>query len=296
METVDSLEHALPAATPQAPVSMCFSYDLYRPQLLETILPVVDAIEVCPDTISYSKGGEILLDERILEQLKSVNHTKKILIHGVGLSIGSYDTMNPTYLSLLDKLFDTLTITWHSEHLAYCQVDGENLNTMLAVPRTDEMLEILTARVLWLKARYGTPFLLENIANILPTQRYDYQIPEFLNKLHQFSDCGFILDIYNLECDEHNYDISIADYMDSLNLKAVREIHIAGGTMEQNMKLDIHTRKVGNRTLQLTEQVLRRNTGVEVLTFELLPEAYSLYEPQEISDHILDIKNKLHLI
>ena len=286
METVDPLAQAFTESVAKTPVSMCFSYDLYRPQLFEEILPVVDAIEICPDTISYSKGGKIFLEERILEQLQSVNKDKKIFIHGVGLSIGSYDKMSSNYLYLLDELFEKLNITWQSEHLAYCQVDGQNLNTMLAVPRTEEMLDLLTTRVLDLKKRYGVPFLLENIANILPAQRYEYSLPVFLNKLHQTSGCGFILDIYNLECDEHNYDISLEDHIATLDLQAVKEIHIAGGTTEQNMKLDIHSRKVSDRTLQLTEQVLTKNSGVEVLTFELLPEAYSLYEPGEISEHI----------
>src|SRR5688572_23206051 len=289
METVDPLAQAFTESVAKAPVSMCFSYDLYRPQLFEAILPVVDAIEICPDTISYSKGGKIFLEERILEQLQSVNKDKKIFIHGVGLSIGSYDEMSSNYLYLLDELFEKLKITWQSEHLAYCQVDGQNLNTMLAVPRTEEMLDLLTTRLLDLKKRYGVPFLLENIANILPAQRYEYTLPAFLNKLNQMSGCGFILDIYNLECDEHNYDISLEDHIATLNLQAVKEIHIAGGTTEQNMKLDIHSRKVSDRTLQLTEQVLAKNSGVEVLTFELLPEAYSLYEPAEISEHIVEI-------
>jgi uncharacterized protein (UPF0276 family) len=296
VETVESLVHISHGNIAKAPVSMCFSYDLYRPKLFESILPVIDAIEICPDTISYSKGGKILFDERILEQLQSVNKEKKIFIHGVGLSIGSYDGMNVSYLSLLDTLFDKLAITWHSEHLAYCQVDGQNLNTMLAVPCTEEMLELLTARVLALRSRYGAPFLLENIANILPAQRYDYSLPVFLNQLSQASGCGLILDIYNLECDEHNYDIALQNYIETLNLAAVKEIHIAGGTTDENMKLDIHSRKVADRTLQLTKQVLAKNSGVEVVTFELLPEAYSLYEPTEISEHIVEIKSKLGIL
>jgi hypothetical protein len=49
METVEPLEQASIGSVAKAPVSMCFSYDLYRPQLFESILPVIDAIEICPD-------------------------------------------------------------------------------------------------------------------------------------------------------------------------------------------------------------------------------------------------------
>ena len=62
------------------------------------------------------------------------------------------------------------------------------------------------------------------------------------------------------------------------------------------MKLDVHSRMVAESTLQKTERVLQKSTGVEFITFELLPEAYTLYEPQQIRDHIIDIKNKLNLL
>lgn len=296
MEMLSSLSKVDQAKRNKPSVSMCFSYDLYRPVLFETLLPVIDAIEICPDTISFSKGGKVFLDERIIGQLQEVNSEKKIFVHGVGLSIGSYDTMNHNYIDLLDQLFDKLNITWHSEHLAYSRVDGENLNTMLSVPRTKEMLDLLTQRVEWLRKRYQVPFLLENIANILPVQPYDYSLPDFLNRLHSSSGCDFILDIYNLECDEHNYKFLLHDYIDELNLSAVKEIHIAGGTMEQDTKLDIHSRKVQDRTLQLTADVLQKKTGVEVLTFELLPEAYTLYEPKDLATHISDIKRTLEIV
>ena len=110
METVEPLARDNFARS-NTSVSMCFSYDLYRPDLWQAILPVIDAIEICPDTISYAKGGKIFLDERIIDQLRSVNHNKKILIHGVGLSLGSYDQMNRTYLDLLDELFEKLNVS-----------------------------------------------------------------------------------------------------------------------------------------------------------------------------------------
>ena len=78
METVEPLARDNFARS-NTSVSMCFSYDLYRPDLWQAILPVIDAIEICPDTISYAKGGKIFLDERIIDQLRSVNHNKKVL-------------------------------------------------------------------------------------------------------------------------------------------------------------------------------------------------------------------------
>jgi uncharacterized protein (UPF0276 family) len=165
----------------------------------------------------------------------------------------------------------------------------------LTVPRTDEALALISARVQWLANRYKVPFLLENIANLLPTREYDYSLPQFLNNLQRSSGCGLILDIYNLECDEYNYHTSAQNHIDEINLQAVKEIHIAGGPIESEMKLDVHSRRVAENTLDLTGQVLQQDSGIEVVTFELLPEAYELYTPEELAQHIHYIRERIDI-
>ena len=80
-------------------------------------------------------------------------------------------------------------------------VDGENLGTMLALPKTRQALDMICERVEMIQARYRLPFLLENIVHILPDYPGDYSEAGFLNAISEQTDCSLLLDVYNLECD-----------------------------------------------------------------------------------------------
>src|SRR5256885_6489417 len=99
-----------------------------------------------------------------MQQLKwATDNNITLLIHGVGLSIGSYDGYASEYIDLLDQLFSELKIKWHSEHLAYTKVNGENVGTMLTLPKTDEAVDMICRRVDSIQNKYKVPFLLENV-------------------------------------------------------------------------------------------------------------------------------------
>ena len=95
------------------------------------------------ETIAEVRGEKISLSREILRELKNVGKGAQIIVHGVGLSIGSHEGWSPTYFRLLDEFLDQIDIAWHSEHLAYTKVDGEHLGIMLAMPKTEEALDMI---------------------------------------------------------------------------------------------------------------------------------------------------------
>jgi uncharacterized protein (UPF0276 family) len=208
-----------------------------------------------------------------MAELKDIRSDAQLIAHGVGLSIGSHDGYSETYLRLLDQLFSQFDIAWHSEHLAYTTVDGESLGTMLALPRTNEMLDLLSERVRRVQERYGVPFLLENVVHILPDCDGEYSDAAFLNQLAANTGCGLILDAYNLECDAFNYGFDIQGFLHELNFENVREIHIAGGVRHRGYQLDVHSRATADSTLQLANMVLAHASNVRAVTYEFLREA-----------------------
>ncbi|RYZ46161.1 MAG: DUF692 family protein, partial [Chitinophagaceae bacterium] len=148
------------------------TYEGKNRDYLEQIIPYVDHIEVSPDSVAIQKNGRTCINPLSLEQLRWVEKETgvQVLLHGVGLSIGSYDGYSTDYLHLLDELTTALkTVRWHSEHLAYTKVDGENLGTMLALPRTDEAVDMVCRRVETIQQKYKLPFLLENVISMLPS-------------------------------------------------------------------------------------------------------------------------------
>ena len=241
--------------------------------LLNRLVPLVDFLEITPDSIARMVNGSASLDTRTLEEIRDIAGDRCVLVHGVGLSIGTAAGWNEDYLRLLDQLLPEVSAVWHSEHLGFTTVDGEQLGTMLAVPRTERMLDLICERVLRIQEAYRLPFLVENIVHMLPDAPFDYTEAGFLNALANRTGCALILDLYNLECDAHNQGFDIAAFLAELEMDHVREIHLAGGNLHRGYRLDVHSRAVADSTLALAQQVIPRAPKLRAVTYELLPQA-----------------------
>jgi uncharacterized protein (UPF0276 family) len=250
------------------------TYECHNPALLERVLPLVDYLEVTPDALAQSSEGEVFLQSAAIAELQNASKAVKLIVHGVGLSIASHEGWSEQYVRLLDDFMEQLDVVWHSEHLGYTRVDGEHLGTMLAPPKTVEALDLICERVCRLQARYGKPFLIENIVHLLPDPPGDYTDAEFLNLLAAQTGCSFILDVYNLECDAQNYCFDIPGFLADLNLGCVHELHVACGVEYRGFLLDVHSRPTRESTVALAQRVIKMaEGGVEVITYELLSEA-----------------------
>lgn len=249
-------------------------YEGRDPRLLECMLPLVDYIEVTLETIAEVYDQRVSLSDEIMSELKNMGNAAQIIVHGVGLSIGSHEGWSPTYLRLLDDFLEQVDVAWHSEHLAYTKVDGEHLGIMLAMPKTEEALEMVCARVRAIQERYRLPFLLENIVHVIPDFPGDYSDAGFLNALTDQTDCGLILDVYNLECDAHNHGFDIPGFLSELHLSNVRELHVACGVEHNGFLLDVHSHLTRHSTVELAQHVVTRAEGsAQVVVYEFMPEA-----------------------
>jgi uncharacterized protein len=250
------------------------NYEGCSPGVLDRVLPFIEYLEVTPDSIAEIQDDRPFLNRDALVELEEASRSVGIIVHGVGLSIGSAEGWNSTYLDLLDQLFERLPILWHSEHLAYTTVGGDHLGTMLALPRTDEALLLVSERVQLIQERYSVPFLCENVVRILPEYPASYSEAGFLNELVRRTGCGLLLDVYNLECDAHNHGFDVAGFLDELDLGAVREVHVECGAEHRGYLLDVHSRVTRESTVDLARDVLVRARGsVQAVTYELLREA-----------------------
>jgi uncharacterized protein len=268
-------------------VAIGATYEGRDPRLLERMLPLVDFIEVTLETISEVNDNGVSLSEEIMAELKNMGKVVQIIVHGVGLSIGSHEGWSPTYLRLLDEFLDQVDVAWHSEHLAYTKVDGEHLGIMLAMPKTEEALDMVCERTLAIQERYRLPFLLENVVHVIPDFPGDYTDAAFLNALTQRTGCGLILDVYNLECDGHNHGFDIHGFLNELNPKNIRELHVACGVEHNGFLLDVHSRLTRNSTVELAKRVVRQAAGsAQVVVYEFMPEAVQGLGHNAIADEL----------
>ena len=277
----------------RSPLALCTTYEGHDSAYLERVLPYVDYIEVTPDTMAEYKGDEVRFHAPSLADLKAVGSRANFIVHGVGLSIGSYEGYSQQYIQLLDTLFEQIDVTWHSEHLAYTTVDGEHLGTMLALPKTERALDMLCERIDALQERYKLPFLIENVVHLLPDFPGDYSEAGFLNVLTARTGCGLLLDVYNLECDAQNNAFDIDTFLGELHLQHVRELHLACGTELHGFLVDVHTRTTRDSTIALAQRILQMAPNVEVVTYELLHQAIPVLGYDVIVNELIRLRQRL---
>ena len=269
------------------------TYEGGDPAFLHRILPHVDLVEVVPDSIAESRSGVHAIHPPTLAELQGICEEKPIILHGVGLSIGSAEGYSAPYLRLLDELMEHVSVLWHSEHLGYTTVDNAHLGTMLPLPMTDEALHMVCSRAEEIHRRYGIPFLLENVAHTLPTYSEGYRPAEFLNAVARESGCALILDAYNLECDIHNHGLDLDAFLDELAPEAIWEVHLANGVQHRGLQLDVHSRLTAESTLQLARRILSAAPQVRAVTYELLSQAVPVLGHEAIVDELMRIRSDL---
>src|SRR6185369_14323199 len=108
-----------------------------------------------PDSIAEVRDGRAVVPEDVLDELREIASQKELLVHGVGLSIGSFDGYSEDYLTLLDQVVDSASVSWHSEHLGWTMVDGVGTGTMFVLPRLRSVTEMLCERIDVIQKRYG---------------------------------------------------------------------------------------------------------------------------------------------
>jgi uncharacterized protein (UPF0276 family) len=280
-------------STPSSRSRIGLTYEGREPELLERSLPLVDYLEITPDSIALADGSRPRLDPAVLDELEGAVGAVDLVVHGVGLSLGSASGYSVEYLELVEQFVERFDVAWHSEHLGYVQVDGTSLGTMLALPKTEDVLELIAGRIAEIQARIPLPFLIENIVHLIPDYPGDYSDAEFLNELVARTGCGLLLDVYNLEVDAKNNGFDIDGFLSEVDLGAVRELHLAGGVEFEGMQVDVHSRLTAPSTLELAEEVVARTPALGGVTYELLPEAIPIVGVEGILGELGRIRSVL---
>ena len=268
---------------PIQPLGVGFPYfatlpaDLYRSGLAAFV-------EITPETLCRQRAtGTSVQIEILPDRLATAQETcagLPVVVHGVELSIGSAHGLNNAYLRMLDSFQKEWPFVWHSEHLGFQTIAGDNGSSLeigvpLPMPATVEAVELVATRSANILNRYSVPFLLENPAHYFSDLPADAEIGNeyrFLNALTQKSGCYLLLDLHNLYCNAVNHHFEARDVIDTLPLERVIEIHVAGGSWRDGFWMDAHDGRVPEPVWELLEYVLPIAPNCAGVVFELLEE------------------------
>ncbi|MFM5854060.1 DUF692 domain-containing protein [Aeromonas rivipollensis] len=214
-----------------------------------------------------------------------------VSLHGVGMSLGSADPLDPAHLRQLAALVAAISPVRVSEHLSWGSIGGRYFNDLLPMPYTREALSHMSDKIDRVQQALGRQLLIENPSSYL-------QLPgemgeaEFLAELARRSGCGVLLDLNNLYVSSVNHGLDCADYLATIDLGTVGEIHLAGFTdkalPQGHLYIDTHSAPVAEPVWALYRQVCGLSAIPTLIEWDLeIPPLPVLLEEAGRADAIL---------
>jgi uncharacterized protein len=202
--------------------------------------------------------------------LDAVRRDYPLSLHGVGLSLGSAEGLDPAHLGRLAALARETEAGAVSEHLSWSVLGGRYLADLLPLPMTEEALEVVCRNVLEAQEALRRRILLENPSTYIQYPHSTIPEWEFLRAVSERTGCGILCDVNNIFVSAANHGWSPLAYLDALPTAAVGEIHLAGHAVRRledgrELRIDDHGSRVCAEVWALYAEALRRFGPVPTL-------------------------------
>jgi hypothetical protein len=193
-----------------------------------------------------------------LAALEAIRTDYPVSLHGVGLSLGSAEDLDPGHLARLRQLAARIEPSVISEHLCWSRVDGRHLNDLLPLPLTDEALTLVCDRVDAVQSALGRPLLVENVSSYLRFADDAITEWDFVSAVATRSGCQLLLDINNIYVNAVNHGFDPQSYLAAIATDSVAEIHLAGFDASGPCLIDTHGSPVAPPVWALYRRAIER--------------------------------------
>lgn len=230
---------------------------LRAPHLMQVLesRPAVPWFEVHSENY-FAPGGAAVA------RLDAIRRDYALSLHGVGLSLGGSDPLDPQHLRHLKSAIDRYAPSLVSEHLCWTATGGQHLHDLLPLPYTEEALRHVTARIVEAQEQLSRRILIENVSSYLEFEHSTLPEWEFLREVAARSGCGILLDVNNIYVSAVNHGFDARQYLDAIPAEAVGEIHLAGHVAKDiegtALLIDSHSLPVADAVWQLYAYALER--------------------------------------
>lgn len=232
----------------------------FRVPIARWTLANLDRFDVLEVTVDhYVKGGEYAR-----KAIRGMVDRIPLVLHGVGLSIGTDAPLDEEYLDEVAGAVEDLETPSYSEHLAWTKAPGIDIANLLPVPRNRAAADMLVPKIRQVQARLPVPFSIENISYVFDFPDGEMSDAEFFNLLFRETGVGMLLDVENLYVNSRNHGFDPRAFLDDLPEGVVTDVHAAGGPLVHRPYLDApfhaddHSHPVPEETLDLLEHALLR--------------------------------------
>ena len=237
-----------------------FGLGLRRPHW-DTIFdhhPGVDFFELLVDNY-IDRGGRI---QTILDRAAE---TLPIVLHGVGLSIGGPEPLNPAYLDAVKAVARRTRALWWTDHICWSNAFGVEYHDLIPLPLTREAADRVITRVRQVQDTLGLPFGLENASYYMQYAESEMPEAEFITRIIEGADCGLLLDVNNVYVNSQNHGFDPRAFIDALPLDHVIQLHLAGHELDGDVIIDTHGASIRPEVLDLYAYTLSKTGPVTTL-------------------------------
>ena len=229
----------------------------FKAQHAEAILntqPDLGWLEVHPENYMVPGGPRLAM-------LEAVRDRYPLSLHGVALSLGGAERLDPEHLVALRALIDRYEPGLVSEHVAWSVQDGVYFADLLPLPLNAETLDQLCRNIDEAQDHLRRRILIENPANYMTLPGSEIPEPEFLVSAARRTGCGLLVDVNNIHVSARNIGLDAGAYVDGLPADLIGEIHVAGHAEDQadeGLLIDSHGSEVATDVWRLLERLITR--------------------------------------
>ena len=217
-----------------------------------------DLVEATSENF-MTRGG------RAHDVLERVRADTPVALHGVSLSIGGLEPLDPSYLRELGELASRIDALSVSDHLCFGTFGGHYAHDLWPLPYTEEALLHVVERVKRAQDQLGRQLLLENVSSYVQYRASTLSEWEFLSEVVTRADAAILLDVNNVFVSAANHGFSTTDYLQGVPKERVRQIHLAGHSEHAGYVLDDHGSPVAESVWLLYEQAIDRFGAVPTI-------------------------------
>ena len=181
-----------------------------------------------------------------------------LVMHGVELSIGTFDWLDVEYLEKMRRVAELAHPHWISDHLCMTRVPERAIGNLTPVPLSPLNCSNIAHNARRAAEFFDCPFLLENISYYFQPPPTEMTEEAFVTRVLEGADCHMLLDLTNLCNNAINMGYNAYRYLDGIPLDRVVQIHLAGGYYHGSLLLDTHSHRVPDPVLDLLKHVLPR--------------------------------------
>jgi uncharacterized protein (UPF0276 family) len=187
-------------------------------------------------------------------------HQRGVVIvpHGVGLSLGGAEPIEPWRVQALAQLAQQVQAPLVSEHLAFVRAGGLETGHLLPVPRTRAMLDIVVENIQQAEAELPVPLAVENVATLFEWPGAEMDEATFLTEIFARTEALLLLDIENVYANARNLGGDPLAFLEHLPLDRIAYVHIAGGVETAGIYHDTHAEPIPEEVFQLLEELCAR--------------------------------------